>query len=102
MGRKKATRLRATPARLTSARMREDDKDDCIGNPFLLLFQEPDCLHRTFNMFSLEYKPGVSRGGRVICPISSLTMSQAFLRIRETLLDQREKFAQGANSVTRE
>jgi hypothetical protein len=30
-------------------------------------------------MFSLEYKPGVSRGGRVICPISSLTMSQAFL-----------------------
>ena len=29
-------------------------------------------------MFPLEYKPGVSRGGRVICPISSLTMSQAF------------------------
>ena len=29
-------------------------------------------------MFSLQYKPGVSRGGRVICPISFLTMSQAF------------------------
>jgi hypothetical protein len=53
-------------------------------------------------MFSLEYKSGVSWGGRVICPISSLTMSQAFLGNREALLDQREKFAQGANSVTRE
>ena len=30
-------------------------------------------------MFSLEYKPGVFRGGSVICPISSLTMSQVFL-----------------------
>ena len=30
-------------------------------------------------MFSLEYKPGVSRGGSVICPISSLTMSQVLL-----------------------
>ena len=29
-------------------------------------------------MFPLEYKPGVSRGGRVICPISSVPMSQAF------------------------
>jgi hypothetical protein len=53
-------------------------------------------------MFSLEYKPGVSWGGRVICPISSLTMSQVFLGNREALLDQREKLAQGANSVTRE
>jgi hypothetical protein len=53
-------------------------------------------------MFSLEYKPGVSQGGSVICPISSLTMSQVFLGIREALLDQREKLAQGANSVTRE
>jgi len=38
MGRKKPTILRATPARLTTARMREDDKDDSIGNslsPFL-------------------------------------------------------------------
>jgi hypothetical protein len=30
-------------------------------------------------MFSVEYKPGVSQGGSVICPISFLTMSQALL-----------------------
>jgi hypothetical protein len=53
-------------------------------------------------MFSLEYKPGVFRGGRVICPISSLTMSQVFLGIREALLDQREKLAQRPISETRE
>src|SRR2546425_8506743 len=72
MGRKKPTILRATPTRPTTARMREDDKDDCIGNPFLLLFQGQDCLNRTLKMFSVEYKLGVSQGGSVICPISSL------------------------------
>src|SRR5260370_11125954 len=72
MGRKKPTRLRATPARLTTARTREDEKDDRIGNPFLLLFQGQDCLTRTRKMFSVEYKPGVSQGGSVICPIASL------------------------------
>src|SRR5260370_32444873 len=72
MGRKKPTRLRATPARLTIARTREDDKDNRIGNPFLLLFQGQDCLTRTRKMFSVEYKPGVSQGGSVICPIASL------------------------------
>jgi len=79
MGRKKPTILRATPARLITARLREDDKDDSIGNPFLLLFQGQDCLNRTLKMFSVEYKLGLSQGGSVICPISSLTMSQAFL-----------------------
>src|SRR5260370_7151955 len=72
MGRKKPTRLRANPARLTTTRTREDDKDDRIGNPFLLLFQGQDCLTRTRKMFSVEYKPGVSQGGSVICPIASL------------------------------
>src|SRR2546425_12998845 len=79
MGRKKPPILRATPARLITARLREDDKDDSIGNPFLLLFQGQDCLNRTLKMFSVEYKLGVSQGGSVICPISSLTISQAFL-----------------------
>src|SRR5438105_10766908 len=36
MGRKKPTILRVTPARLITARMREDDKDDSIGNPLTL------------------------------------------------------------------
>jgi hypothetical protein len=79
MGRKKPTRLRATPARLTTARMRGDDKDGSIGNPFLLFFQGQGCLNRTLNIFSVEYKPEVSQGGSVICPIFSLMMSQAFL-----------------------
>lgn len=30
-------------------------------------------------MFSVEYKSGGSRGGSVICPISSHTMSQTLL-----------------------
>src|SRR6266516_4877057 len=46
MGRKKPTILRATPARLTTTRMREDDTDDRIGNAFLLLFQGQGCLNR--------------------------------------------------------
>jgi hypothetical protein len=97
MGRKKPTILRATPARLTTARMREDEKDDNIVNPFLLLFQGQDCLNRRRKMFSVEYKPGVSQGGSVICPISSVTMSQAFSQkgrseayLEEPKIDMRE------------
>src|SRR5205823_4340727 len=71
--------LRVTPARLITARMREDDKDDGIGNPFLLLFQGQDCLNRTPNMFFVEYKLGIFQGGSVICPMSSLTISQVWL-----------------------
>ena len=64
--------------------MREDEKDDNIVHLFLPLFQEQDGLNRTRKMFSVEYKPGVSQGGSVICPISipqrrNVGKNQAFM-----------------------